>query len=303
VSEDRMEARITSEYEWSLDANKKRVVELELHLAAYKAAATLCEKHKPTGGTRSECVICVGESLSSALSRIDYICGTPNDMQCSGYDVHCNEAAVVDAVADLRKRYDDALEVIDQCAAVFKNNGQKRMQQLCEETINAARQGNKATDLLNPLSTPPEASLPNTGPVGAALDDARAKALWEAAPVVFTEDMSNLVDIFRHPPLEFSGFERGGRFLPFHGADVFSSDPVDFSAADCRNHHQGPTMTALERAAENRTYATCPECGHQHKDCDSWCGGNEGETECDECGTPFLYSRIIDISYTTRRTK
>jgi hypothetical protein len=29
------------------------------------------------------------------LSRIDYLCGDRNDMGVSGYDVHCDEEAVV----------------------------------------------------------------------------------------------------------------------------------------------------------------------------------------------------------------
>jgi predicted phage tail protein len=54
-------------------------------------------------------------------------------------------------LAAIRKRYEDALEVIEQCAAVFKQDGltwgdmrSQKMQQLCEETINAAQQGSKA---------------------------------------------------------------------------------------------------------------------------------------------------------------
>jgi hypothetical protein len=39
------------------------------------------------------------EEYAAALSRIDYLCEMkPNNMQVSGYDVHCNEKAVVEAV-------------------------------------------------------------------------------------------------------------------------------------------------------------------------------------------------------------
>lgn len=68
-------------------------------VARERQATQLCEKHKPYGGARSMCVICAGEKLQAALSRISYLCGEPNDMQCSDYDVHMNEDAVVEQVA------------------------------------------------------------------------------------------------------------------------------------------------------------------------------------------------------------
>jgi hypothetical protein len=38
---------------------------------------------------------------SAALSKISYLCGPPNEMECSMYDVHCNEEEVVKRVAEL----------------------------------------------------------------------------------------------------------------------------------------------------------------------------------------------------------
>lgn len=70
----------------------------------YKNAAPLCDKHQPDGGTRGLCVICAGELLQHALSRISYACETPNEMQCSSYDVHMNEDAVVAQVVAQAER-------------------------------------------------------------------------------------------------------------------------------------------------------------------------------------------------------
>jgi len=52
----------------------------------------------------------------------------------------------------------------------------------------------------------------------------------------------------------------------------------------------------------HRTCAVCPHCGYKHYDCGLW---NHGVSICHEprscgkCGERFLYSRIIDISYST----
>lgn len=44
----------------------------------------------------------------------------------------------------------------------------------------------------------------------------------------------------------------------------------------------------------------CPYCGHEH--CDSWeygAGDDNGETECGECGLPFLWTREVSVTYST----
>lgn len=65
-----------------------------------RAAAPLCKEHQPNGGARAGCLVCALQSLSSALSQIDYACGEPNEMNVSGYDVHCDDASVVRVVTE-----------------------------------------------------------------------------------------------------------------------------------------------------------------------------------------------------------
>lgn len=90
--------------------------ELRDKLAVYEKAAPLCEKHQPNGGTRSGCLVCAGMKFDAALSRIDYLCGEPNEMECSGYDVHKNEDAVVEHVRLLKERFaalEERLEIAE----------------------------------------------------------------------------------------------------------------------------------------------------------------------------------------------
>ena len=46
--------------------------------------------------------------LNSVVSRIDYVRGEPNEMECSPYDVHANPDAVVQGVVELRARAEKA---------------------------------------------------------------------------------------------------------------------------------------------------------------------------------------------------
>ena len=67
----------------------------------WQAATALCDKHQPSGGARGYCVICAGEALSAALSKISYLCSEPNEMEVGPYDVHYDENAVVAQVQTL----------------------------------------------------------------------------------------------------------------------------------------------------------------------------------------------------------
>lgn len=77
---------------------------LTAELDQHKKSAAFCDKHQPNGGQRAMCLVCAGRNLSAALSRISYLCGPPNEMQCGPYDVHCDETAVVAQVEHLTAR-------------------------------------------------------------------------------------------------------------------------------------------------------------------------------------------------------
>jgi len=44
---------------------------------------------------------------------------------------------------------------------------------------------------------------------------------------------------------------------------------------------------------------TCPGCGHEMRD--SWELSDEGERTCDECGCEFVWSRHVDVTYSTKQ--
>jgi hypothetical protein len=62
-----------------------------------------CVDHDKSGGT-TNCLVCACVELSSALSRIDYLLGEPNEMGLSDYDVHCDPDKVVERVRALTEK-------------------------------------------------------------------------------------------------------------------------------------------------------------------------------------------------------
>ena len=91
-------------------------------LAALRDAATFCDKHQPNGGKRAVCLVCAVQSLSAALSRISYLCGEPNEMECGPYDLDCDASAVVEQVAVLRKKAASLDAVIEYLREVEGNS-------------------------------------------------------------------------------------------------------------------------------------------------------------------------------------
>lgn len=57
--------------------------------------------------------------LSSAIDRIDYACGDPNDMEVSDYAIHQNEEQVVRRVSEkleaMREAIKEAHDALDNC--------------------------------------------------------------------------------------------------------------------------------------------------------------------------------------------
>jgi len=89
---------------------ERQLATMTVELAQYKASSPLCEEHKPTGGARGSCLVCACIKLSAAIDRIDYACDEPNEMEVSGYTVHCNEDVVVENVQKLKAERDAAIK-------------------------------------------------------------------------------------------------------------------------------------------------------------------------------------------------
>ena len=56
-----------------------------------------------------------------------------------------------------------------------------------------------------------------------------------------------------------------------------------------------------------QTRPVCPHCGHAHDDAWEWSFDPSGDgtsrgCECERCGEEFDCDRVVDVSYTTRKT-
>ena len=112
-------------------------------LEQLRSATQLCDKHAPKGGTVAACVICSGQKLSYALSRISYLCEPPNEMEFSSYDLYYNEDAVVAQVEQLRadaERYrwlrdSERIRCLDDSHYYYRKYSADR----CDAAIDAAK--------------------------------------------------------------------------------------------------------------------------------------------------------------------
>lgn len=73
--------------------------QLKLLRAAETANATLYRETKRIEQLEKAC-----KEMSSALSRIDYACGEPNEYKMSHYDIDCDYERVVKVVEELAHR-------------------------------------------------------------------------------------------------------------------------------------------------------------------------------------------------------
>lgn len=97
--------------------------------------APLCDEHGSGGGARSGCPYCALIEQSRVLSEIDYLCGPPNEMNVSAYDVHCNESLVLDAVRrQIAKAQESAAEI-----AELKHQHTKTFQDYLEQAAEIER--------------------------------------------------------------------------------------------------------------------------------------------------------------------
>jgi hypothetical protein len=49
------------------------------------------------------------------------------------------------------------------------------------------------------------------------------------------------------------------------------------------------------------TFAVCPYCGYEHRDCFEW--SDSGNVECEKCDKTFWCDREVEVTYTTSKAE
>ena len=111
----------------------------------YKRSAPLCSTHAVPGGARAGCLVCIIIRFSRALSEIDYLCGTPNEMRVSSYDIHCDEQTVIEHV---RKKLENSEPEALRTSFLKEREGFVEQHRIHEDRIEALQKTLEALQMV-----------------------------------------------------------------------------------------------------------------------------------------------------------